>query len=50
MLDCDWCAKLFGIKQLWNVEYNNGNANVLCQNCLDESIELFENEFVEAWR
>jgi hypothetical protein len=48
MTTCDWCEKAFLTKQLWNVEYINNFANVLCDTCVYESSEL-EN-FVEAWR
>jgi hypothetical protein len=50
MLDCDWCEKFFATSDLFNVEYKSGTANVLCENCVDESIELFNDDFKLAWR
>jgi len=48
MLDCDWCKKFFATSDLWNVEYKNNFANVLCDTCVAESSEL--QDFLGAWR
>ena len=55
MTTCDWCNTLLPLSDLFNVEYlnedlqPNGFANVLCDECLNESIELHGENFVEAW-
>ena len=50
MITCDWCNTLLPTSDLFNVEYKSGYANVLCQVCVDESIELFEDDFEMAWQ
>ena len=50
MLDCDWCEVLFPTSELFNVEYKNGNGNVLCEKCVNASIEIFQDDFDFAWR
>lgn len=50
MLDCDWCTELFQQSELFNVEYKNGYANVLCRECSNEALRLFKDDFIQAWR
>jgi hypothetical protein len=51
MTTCDWCYTTLPLDNLFNVEYKGdwkNYANVLCELCLNEAMEL--EQFVEAWR
>ena len=55
MTTCDWCETLLPLSALFNVDYlnedgsENGYANVLCADCVEESREMHDNN-LEVWQ
>ena len=49
MVDCDWCEEFFVMSEIFNVEYSDGFANVLCAKCVEVSKEINSERFVDAW-
>jgi hypothetical protein len=50
MTTCDWCNALLSVSDLFNVDYTDGFANVLCADCVDEAHKLFEDTLEGVWQ
>jgi len=50
LLDCDWCEKYFAIADLWNVNYNDGFANVLCDECVEQAQNDCADRLEDVWK
>jgi hypothetical protein len=46
---CDKCERGFAIDDVFNVEYNDGTMNVLCENCVGETIKQFD-DVASVWQ
>jgi hypothetical protein len=50
LLDCDWCEENFLFEDMYNVNYNDGYANVLCPNCVDEAQKDCADRIESVWK
>jgi len=46
---CDKCERGFAIDDVFNVEYSDGTMNVLCENCVGETIKAFD-DVASVWQ
>ena len=46
---CDKCERGFAIDDVFNVEYNDGTMNVLCEPCVGETIKAFD-DVASVWQ
>jgi hypothetical protein len=35
--DCDFCERGLAMSEAFNVDYQDGTSNVLCEDCVDET-------------
>jgi hypothetical protein len=50
MTNCDYCETFFESADLFNVDYLDGFANVLCANCVDVSHKINPDRIEGVWQ
>ena len=46
---CDKCELGFAIDDVFNVEYNDGTMNVLCEKCVEDTIKT-SDDVASVWQ
>lgn len=50
MTSCDYCEIEFALSDLFNVDYIDNFANVLCANCVDVSHKINYDRIEGVWQ